>query len=243
MKPLFGAVRALIVIAFSITASSARADGYLPQAGYAPPPPVFFGWTGFYIGGHIGGGWADVNWANVDFTGERATFNAPGFFGGAQFGYNHQFDKILLGVEATYSGTTLNDGVVSLVDPNVTYNNNINDVFTLTGRLGVALDRWLMYAKAGWASAQVVVSGQDAGSTAFSFTDRRNGWTIGGGLEYRAWRNISLGVEYGFIDLGSKTYSNTTVPVTVTNDAVQVQTVTARLNFHFYRDEYALPPK
>jgi outer membrane immunogenic protein len=210
---------------------------------------VFFGWTGFYIGGHIGGGWADVNWANVDFTGtgEGATFNAPGFMGGAQFGYNHQFDKILLSVEATYSGTTLNDGAVSLLDPTVTYNNNINDVFTLTGRLGVALDRWLMYAKGGWASAQVVVSGLNA-TDSFSFTDRRNGWTIGGGLEYRAWRNISLGVEYGFLDLGSRSYSSTTAlgsPVTVTNDAVQVQTVTARLNFHFYRDrdEYALSPK
>lgn len=237
MKPLLGAVRAPIAIAFLIAASPARADGYLPPAGYAPPPIVLLGWTGFYIGGHIGGGWADVDWANVDLTGERATFNAPGFVGGAQFGYNRQFDKFVFGVEVTYSGTTLNDGFVSLVDSNVTYNNNVNDVFTLTGRLGVALDRWLMYAKGGWASAQVVLSGQNAAtSDSFSFTDRRNGWTIGGGLEYRAWHNISLGVEYGFLDLGSKTNTGITAlgfPVTITGDAVQFQTVTARLNFHF----------
>ena len=159
MKPRFGTVRALVAIASGIWASSASADGYLPPAGY--PAPMFVSWTGLYVGGHIGGAWSDVDWANVDFTvpGEPGVFNTTGFIGGVQVGYNHQFGKILLGLEATYSGTTLNDGFVSVVDPNVTYNDNINDIVTVTGRLGVALDRWLMYAKGGWAGAQVVVSG------------------------------------------------------------------------------------
>jgi opacity protein-like surface antigen len=131
---------------------------------------------------------------------------------------------------------------LSVVDLAVTYNNNINDIVTVTGRLGVALDRWLMYAKGGWAGAQVVVSGHNADS--FSFDDWRNGWTVGGGLEYKVAHNISFGAEYGFIDLGSKTYTGTTVngvPVTVTDHHVQIQTVTGRLNFHFYRDDYAPP--
>jgi outer membrane immunogenic protein len=243
MRLRFAAVRALVAIAIGVWASSASADGYLPPPVYTGPMvvPMFVSWTGFYVGGHIGGAWSDVDWANVDFTGERGVMNAAGFMGGVQFGYNQQFGKVLLGVEATYSGTTLNDGFVSVVDPNVTYNNNINDIITVTGRLGVALDRWLMYAKGGWAGAQVVVSGQDAATPdSFSFTDWRNGWTVGGGLEYKVARNISFGAEYGYIDLGTKTYSGTSangVAVTVADHHAQIQSVTARLNFHFNHNE------
>jgi outer membrane immunogenic protein len=239
MKPHVGAVRALLAIASGIWASSASADGYQPLAGYAAP--IFVSWTGIYVGGHIGGAWSDSTWANVDFTGEPGNMTTIGFLGGVHLGYNYQFNKMLLGVEATYSGTTLNDGFISVVDPNVTYKNNVNDIITVTGRLGVALDRWLMYAKGGWASAQVVVSGLDATTTdSFSLSDRRNGWTVGGGLEYKVAHNISFGVEYGYIDLGSKTYNGTTalaLPVTVTSDAIHMQTATARLSFHFNHGE------
>ena len=34
----------------------------------------------------------------------------------------------------------------------------LRDIFTLTGRLGYADDRWLAYAKGGWANAKVSAS-------------------------------------------------------------------------------------
>jgi outer membrane immunogenic protein len=166
-----------------------------------------------------------------------------GFIGGGQVGYNQQFGNIVLGVEATLSGTTLSSDSRSVFVPaSVTYSTDVNTIATVTGRLGVAADKWLIYAKGGWAGAQVDVSGRNTAlPDSFSFDDWRNGWTVGGGLEYKVSSNISLGVEYSFIDLGSQSYTGRTaaaLPVTVTDHDLQIQSVTARVNFQFYRDEY-----
>jgi outer membrane immunogenic protein len=205
--------------------------------------PAFTNWTGFYIGGHLGGAWSDADWADVSLTGERVGNSDSGFIGGGQVGYNQQFGNIVLGVEATLSGTTLSSDSRSVFVPaSVTYSTDVNTIATVTGRLGVAADKWLIYAKGGWAGAQVDVSGRNTAlPDSFSFDDWRNGWTVGGGLEYKVSRNISLGVEYSFIDLGSQSYTGRTaaaLPVTVTDHDLQIQSVTARVNFQFYRDEY-----
>ena len=55
-----------------------------------------------------------------------------------------------------------------------------------------------------------------------------------------ATRNLSVGLEYSYIDLGSSNYAGVTaaaLPFTVTNVDTQIHSVTARLNYRFYRDE------
>ena len=236
MKLRFVALAAIIVITSGFDASSAMADGYSrPGGAYAPEP--FVRWTGFYIGGHVGGAWSDVDWGNVNLTGEHFNNDASGFIGGGQIGYNQQFGNIVLGAEATLSDTTLSGDFRSVKSPAVTYSTDVNSIVTVTGRLGFAADQWLVYAKAGWAGAQVDISGRNTAlPDSFSFDDRRNGWTVGAGLEYKVARNIGLGVEYSFIDLGSQHYHSATalaIPVNIVDHDVQVQSLTARLNFHF----------
>ena len=92
-------IGASVAFAGALSASAAIADGYGPRTTYAPPP--IMNWTGFYIGGHVGGAWSDVDWANVTLTGERVSNDASGFIGGGQIGYNQQFGSLVLGVEAT----------------------------------------------------------------------------------------------------------------------------------------------
>jgi hypothetical protein len=56
---------------------------------------------------------------------------------------------------------------------------------------------------------------------------------------------MSFGVEYSFIDLDSDRDNGLTrqgLPVTLRDHDLQLQSVTARLNFQFYRDEYSIPP-
>jgi len=240
MKYRIAALGVMAAVVSGFGASVASADGYSPRRTYAAP--ALTNWTGFYVGGHIGGAWSDVDWASVSLTAERVNNDASGFIGGGQIGYNQQFGSVVVGIEASLSGTTLSDDFRSAVNPAVTYSTDINAIATVTGRLGFAADKWLIYAKGGWAGAQVDVSGRNTGiADAFSNDSWRNGWTVGGGLEYKVAHNISLGVEYSFIDLGSKDYAGTTnlaLPYTIRDHDVQVQSVTGRLNFQFYRDEY-----
>ena len=46
------------------------------------------------------------------------------------------------------------------------------------------------------------------------------GWTVGGGLEYAAWNNVSLKAEYLYANLGSQTIHLTTVPPATGNGSV-----------------------
>src|SRR5215468_5100029 len=210
MKHRFISLSARIAIAAGFVPSSLMADSYTrrPEA-YAEVP--FIGWTGFYVGGHVGGAWSTVYWGNVNLTGERVNNDARGFSGGGQIGYNQQFGAVVLGAEATLSGDALSDDFRSLKSPTVTYSTDVNRIATVTGRLGVAAGQWLVYAKAGWAGARVDVSERNTvGPDKFSFDDWRGGWTAGAGLEYKVARNIGLGVEYNFIDLGSAHYHGTT---------------------------------
>src|SRR5262245_2488451 len=235
---------ASLALATALCPSLAFADGYSrPGSAYATPPT----WTGFYVGAHLGGAWSDVEWTNVTLNGERVTNDSSGFFGGAQMGYNQQFGNFVVGVEATLSGGSLAADFRSVVDPAQISATDISTIVTVVGRLGVVVDRWMLYAKGGWAGASVDVAGRNTSSLdRFSFDDWRSGWTVGTGFEYKVARNISVGVEYSFIDLGSENIAGVTklsVPVTIRDHDVQIQSVTARLNYQFYRDAAPAPPK
>ena len=235
---------ASVALAVGLSATAAIADGYRPPAAYAVPPTL--GWTGFYAGIHGGGAWSDVEWSNVTLTGERFNNNESGFIGGGQIGYNQQFGNTVLGVEATISGADLSRDFRSILVPTVSFSADARTIATVTGRFGVASYQWLFYGKAGWAGAKVDFSGRNTvGPDSFAFDNWRNGWTAGLGLEYKIGRNMSFGVEYDFIELGSENNDGRTrlaLPVTLRDHDLQIQSVTARLNFQFYRDEYRAPP-
>ena len=82
---------------------SGRATGL-----YKAPPTVaaVYDWSGFYIGGHIGGGWADEN--SIELAPGTTPFpigtafaghDLSGFLGGVQGGFNWQANNFVLGVE------------------------------------------------------------------------------------------------------------------------------------------------
>src|SRR5215831_4700557 len=85
----------------------------------APPPaaPVMYNWTGFYIGGHIGGAWFNGN-DHDRFDGVRNCMGAVcfedngfgrnngSFIAGGQIGYNYQVGQYVWGVEGQISAIT-----------------------------------------------------------------------------------------------------------------------------------------
>jgi transposase len=92
MRKLFNTTAALSVLLATAMAAKA-ADVTARTAPYAPPPPVYvpppFSWTGFYLGGNIGGAWANRDVTDtllgVNFS---AGSNNGVFIGGGQLGFN-----------------------------------------------------------------------------------------------------------------------------------------------------------
>ncbi len=218
--------------------AAAAAD--LPPAPARPPtapvayaPEAIYNWTGFYVGGHLGGGFANSSWSDP-FTGANNTFNSgAGFLGGGQVGANLQLNRLVLGVEGDFSRTGLNGaGTDSLGD---TINTNTKWTSTVTGRVGAAFDRLLIYGKGGVAFAQDQSSFTDLFGNSASSTFLRTGWTAGAGIEYALSKNWSVKIEYDYLSFGPQAlnFATPTTPLYTSNGSLNVQEIKAGLNFRF----------
>jgi opacity protein-like surface antigen len=182
-------VYALLAFAF---APSAFADDLSWLNGPRTAVPVVNGWAGFYVGGQVsyssaGGDFSNTTQAPLAFALRelaleaqaapsnwqvlgQANHSAAGF--GGFIGYNTQYEKLILGVEANYDQANL-----SLTAPNspisrrvsvsgtpydvtVTGSGNLTDLdfATLRARGGWALGNFLPYAFAGLAVGHSNVS-------------------------------------------------------------------------------------
>ena len=107
-KFLLGTV-ALVALGATVPALAADlgARPYTKAPAYAAP---IYNWTGFYIGGHVGGAFS----GNNNFNGLVTNNNDGRFLGGVQVGADYQFaPNWVLGVEGQYSWLgSNNNGVV-----------------------------------------------------------------------------------------------------------------------------------
>ena len=158
-------------------------------------------------------------------------FRSSGFLGGAQAGYMHQFRELVLGAEVKYSWTDTEFNYVSTVRPAVSISTRVNDITTVTGRLGYAYMNWLAYWKAGWATAGIehAASGAANGSA----SARGNGWVAGAGLSYAFGPNIIGGVEYDYVRVNTDAASPVPGAVALSGTGLDLQSVTFRLDFKF----------
>src|SRR5215468_12786847 len=111
-KLLHSTVALSALLATSMTANAADAYArpsspppYSPPA-YAPPP---FSWTGFYVGGNIGGAWANRDVTDTFLGVNLNSGNNGVFIGGGQVGYNWQVGYAVFGIEAEFDGVANND--------------------------------------------------------------------------------------------------------------------------------------
>jgi len=81
---------------------------------------------------------------------------------------------------------------------------------TVTGRLGIAVDRALLYVKGGFAYANFRLGVSDSVPPLTTDATERltyTGWTIGGGVEFALTQNWLIKTEYQFMDFGRKSIS------------------------------------
>ena len=207
MKFLLGTA-ALLAMGASASAADLAARPYTKAPAYVAAP--IYNWTGFYIGGHVGGAFA----GNNALTGTND--NSDGrFLGGIQGGYDYQFaPNWVFGIEANYSFLDTNSAIAN------------RGLGSVTGRLGYTWGPSLLYVKGGYAWADSRFTNGFAGDGG------RDGYTVGGGLEYLFSQNWSGKIEYQYYDFGTMNAIAPGLPVAVgfRNDE---HTVKAGLNYRF----------
>lgn len=220
--------------------------------------PKPFNWTGFYVGADLGttvsGGsvFTYTESGNFEPAGRPRPVDADGeYFGGVHVGYLHQMGQFVIGAEG---GVILGgrSGILSENPPpdGNDYNTLASGgpVWMLAARLGFALDRALIYGKAGYAMSDVDFSasffnkdgedGANGSKVAISHSFGMSGPVYGGGIEYALTDRITIGVEYLRFDFGT----SGVVELNTTNSGITtekleashaIDTVAARLNFKF----------
>ena len=150
---IIGALAALPMLAASLSAQAAD----MPLYKAPPPAPVPFSWTGFYIGAHVGGGWGTREFDFNDLTAVApflwtSAIPVNGPLAGGQIGANWQAGWAVLGVEADGSWANLQGkGICNTTTFFLNCAAKTDGLATVTGRLGVDLDRTLVYVKGGGA--------------------------------------------------------------------------------------------
>jgi outer membrane immunogenic protein len=231
MKKFLLGTAALLAMGASASAADLAARPYTKAPAYAAAP--IYNWTGFYIGGHVGGTFN----GNNGFAG--TTDNNDGrFLGGVQAGADYQFaPNWVIGVEGQYSWVGSNNTNIAFAGVGAGYGYNLNQkgLASVTGRLGYTWGPALLYVKGGWAY-------QDATETlfapvgftgAFATTTKDNGYTVGAGLEYMFTQNWSGKIEYQYYDFGSTTITAPALLTTYGSSKNDQHVVKAGLNYRF----------
>lgn len=235
-------MRHLIIATVSATVlasgSAFAADLRVPVRAPTPAAVVAYNWSGFYIGAHGGGAWGDKEWL---FTGPLTTTDhrVKGAFAGGQIGYNWQFGSWVFGLEGEGSWADLT-GSSTCPNPAAVCESEVRWLASATGRLGYAIDNWLLYVKGGWAGAGDRYFVRFPATPALderSGNISRSGWTVGGGVEVGFAQNWSAKVEYMYADLGRETFDFTRIATGAFVETAQVDqtihTVKFGINYHF----------
>jgi outer membrane immunogenic protein len=250
------AMKLLLVstVTLAIVSGSALAADMDVKAPVAPPP--VFSWTGLYLGGEGGGGWGRENYTDnstAGFPPGTAISQSPkgGIFGGV-LGFRYQAGQLVFGVEGTAAWADLTSTTITIFTPTgfggtlagtlagipVTDSFKVRSLYTATGQVGWAFDRALLYAKGGWAGGAVDTS--IAVPATGGFASQRqidSGWTAGVGVDYAAWQNLVLGIEYDHFDLAYGAFSTVGILgntyVVMNPSRLTIEQVVGRITYKF----------
>lgn len=216
-------------------------------------------WGGLYFG--VNGGWysADANWnfpTPSDST-TNASTSVDGALLGGHVGIQHQWGRIVAGVEATWSGTGIFGRESSdahcgfpLRFQDACEFRKVDSIWTVGPRLGVAQDNWLFYVTGGFASGLVHTQIRFGSTTTpppanqsvvHSAASRNDGYFIGGGVEWKLHDRWIFGLEYVHVALDSELHAVIPNVATFLDRRVDadIDIIRARLSFKLGRDDHA----
>jgi outer membrane immunogenic protein len=232
MKRLFFALMSVTLMSVTVLAGGGTAIAADLEPYYRAPPPVLvplFTWTGFYVGGNVGGAATSINelWSPLPSSATFGAFPITGSTGGASFaggfqaGYNWQFAPTwVAGIEGDWSWANatgninqpwvLNSSGVVVPGSFTSMSSTLEWVSSIRVRLGYLVTPTLMaYGTAGgtWgkidyaASSFAPATPPPPYATSAAFSNTQGGWVAGAGLEWAFTPNWLLRGEYLFYSL------------------------------------------
>jgi len=238
-KQLLAGFALLAAIPVSAMAADLGRPAPAPVYTKAPPPIMLYSWTGCYVGANGGGVFAHKTvttttaFGNFAIGDTEGTLDLSGGLFGGQVGCNYQFGSWVIGAQGDWdwsgASSSFND-LVFLTTDSV----KVKSLASVTGRLGYAWDRFLLYAKGGgaWETDDYTAT---FGALSASVSDTRSGWTVGGGGEYAFTDWLTGFVEYDHYDFRTKseTFAGTFATITTVNVKETKDVVKAGLNIKF----------
>lgn len=182
-----------------------------------------YDWSGTYIGVDVGYGWSKADFSDTEYNGSGGVFppvywdvKSDRIMAAGQLGYNRQYGSTVVGLEGeigylNFDGARLQPGTDLLGDPY-----DASGVFEggwylgLGARLGYALDRTLLYLKAGgvYSTADMRVVDRcviaPCGVGTLNATGEVGwGYQLGAGAEHALDENWIVKAHYTYFDFGS----------------------------------------
>jgi outer membrane immunogenic protein len=197
---------------------------------YTPPKQVsVFNWTGLHFEGNLGYGWSGAQAQTGSFGPFSLSGNSDGSGWGYGLGlmalYQPTHNNWAYGLNADWFGLDADGGsAITLSGPGgcgfcgpiagSNYRHEVSSVARVTGVLGYAQDRVLLFVDGGLAygkgKARATIGG-------FSTSDSENhtGWTLGAGIKWAAVGNWTVTSKYDFVRLKDETYGFAAGPLSV----------------------------
>ncbi|MEH2577171.1 outer membrane immunogenic protein [Bradyrhizobium sp. AZCC 1708] len=200
-------ILAALVAFAALTAAAPALGADLGARPYYKQPPVYAAppyWTGFYIGGHLGGAFSGSH----DFNGAVLSDSSARLLGGVQAGLDWQFaQNWVLGTEGQYSWLGKNNLTATFPGAYV-YTNDQRGLGSVTARIGYTWGAGLLYVKGGYAYSDNRERLTLAGAPIPFLLDgnHSHGYTVGAGVEYMFAPNWAVKGEYMYYDFGSSRF-------------------------------------
>jgi outer membrane immunogenic protein len=234
-------ILAAVTAALSVAATAVSAQDIL-SAMYRPTPVA--SWTGFYVGGNFGYGWASADSRATSVTATSTVSDMNGLNAGGELGVNVQSGMWLGGMETDLQWAWQKGGggtaaaLFSSAGFGVPTNTSESDKVTWFGttraRFGIVSGPLLIFGTGGVAYGQFKLDSRFGAGGSFASTSSRIGWAVGGGLETMLTRNWTVKAEYLHLDFGGFNQDYVVNGATVVTLHTRLQNEVLRVGVNYF---------
>lgn len=209
-------IAAVVMLLASTTHAAANGEARRRKAPPPPPPAVIveerpvlapvYNWTGLYVGGSLGGAFANTEHFYDRQNGKndhgQVWLDSSGYVISGHIGYNFMMPSLwVFGVEAELGYLGISHERIVIKDDDILRLES--GVFgTLRARVGYAFNRFMPYVTAGFAFVDITNAGGNPANAARHHTvsEIRPGFAVGAGAEYAFAPGLVGRLEYLYID-------------------------------------------